>query len=47
MRNGDRTTYPCVDIQLEESRIPDDAVVKRIRLREYSESEISMLSPPK
>lgn len=35
LQNGDRTEYPCVDIHLEETRIPDSAVVRKVRLREF------------
>ena len=37
MKNGDMTTYPCIDIKLEKTLIPADSVVRKIKLREYSE----------
>lgn len=37
MQNGDITTYPCTDLTLEESRVPEDAIVKFIRIRELNE----------
>lgn len=39
MLNGDRTQYPCVDILLEETRIPATAVIRKVRLREYRDTE--------
>jgi hypothetical protein len=45
MLNGDMTTYPCNDLALEETRVPDHAIIKFIRIRELN--ELVNLSPQK
>jgi len=41
MLNGDTTQYPCVDIKLAETIIPDGTEIRRVRLREYNDIEAS------
>ena len=45
MFNGDSTQYPCVDIKLEETKIPDGSEIRRVRLREYNDIEANKSSP--
>jgi hypothetical protein len=35
MASGEQTEFPCLDIELTELRIPEGAVVRKIRLREF------------
>ncbi len=38
LQKGEVSPYPCSDLKLEEVRLPEDAVVSIIRLREFNES---------
>lgn len=38
LQDGQASEYPCTDLDLQEVKVPDDARVSRIRIREFNES---------
>lgn len=38
LQNGEESEYPCTDLILKEVKLPEDAIVKKIRIREFNES---------
>ena len=37
--SGDQTEYPCLDINLTEMYVPEGAIIRKVRLREYYDTE--------